>query len=1017
MSWWQQVRREVVRQQCTDDCSNYDSADMNGSNGKCSCPKQRRCNRLTCYRNSTVIGSSNREAVPLFITLTILMLAMPLIDAAAVKRSVAETTTSFEVTTSTIPSGVVDEIDFTPTITPLLADVQTTVSVNQNEQRGHTGDADAAIVNDAETTLVGTTTTQNFNQTLPLNVPQDINNEISQVSNESIATEVRVTPEFVDPKFEYTETQLTEDLEESIRNSIKNEIEFEHDIGNAAIEHRLETINQEERHEQLDEISAIQNAQLRGNTEPREAFGVPAEFTSITPVTVRYQRVTTESSSVGYSSTAETDLSIYFPVQAEERPSIENLNVGIQRDARNLNISVNENSEILKQNADSENYITADVEMQNIEEEKNENHNELVGEDKHTAPAYSNPMSEAALYSHESNEIQEAGPRLQAEVNQPQDTSDKKGKEGHENAIVGNEDKVNSEDDPIIDQNQTKVIPTEDKEALLTAAVIGNSNTTQGDHSTPEYESVDVQTEEKASSSEETPIEGNASEVIPVQADDKSLSIVLNENLTATEPVAALENDQLEELMRLEEIESLASGEIYTTVKPETLKNVHVVIKKQGVELDEEKIDSPIALTEVVEVTTINTSLVKETSIPKDGHDELETTETTLEPLVEKESVEKVQNIQNDVAIKETTQDLEASADVKISEPTENIEDRSDERNEQISAETEINQTDANHNERSEQEEEKNDDANIDTDLTTNELDSSFEEKEDALNENQYFIRLSNELQHYSEKTSATQDIASTSQTTPTEEPVITQEAEDNSIDKQSIETTEQVERMHITLIGTTHTPNIESHETAVSTTEAQATTQREFESYEDASKNTDGLDIVPILVGVSAAQGDITASTKGSRSINTQTHHSMLLTRMDDTMAATLFETFPPHDAGQTFNDHLAAESSSGIGKPLPSRSVTEATSASLLSRSGLIIVICSSIALMFLLVSVTAFLISFQRQHGTLDIEMQEQRCGKDNLDEEDEEAGTCTKLLEIELPKSSIVTVPCEEMEECL
>uniref|UniRef100_A0A1B0BXY6 Uncharacterized protein n=1 Tax=Glossina palpalis gambiensis TaxID=67801 RepID=A0A1B0BXY6_9MUSC len=142
----------------------------------------------------------------------------------------------------------------------------------------------------------------------------------------------------------------------------------------------------------------------------------------------------------------------------------------------------------------------------------------------------------------------------------------------------------------------------------------------------------------------------------------------------------------------------------------------------------------------------------------------------------------------------------------------------------------------------------------------------------------------------------------------------------------------------------------------------------------------------------------NVTSRTaKGSRSINTAINQR----------TATLFETYPPRDAGQTFNNNLAAETSSGIGKALPV-SINDGT-----SRSTVIIILSSGTAFLFIIVSVTIFLISFQRQHGTLDIEMQERNCGKDNLDEEDAE--TFTKLLEIELP--SQVAVALEETEECL
>ncbi|XP_075151088.1 dpp target gene [Haematobia irritans] len=142
----------------------------------------------------------------------------------------------------------------------------------------------------------------------------------------------------------------------------------------------------------------------------------------------------------------------------------------------------------------------------------------------------------------------------------------------------------------------------------------------------------------------------------------------------------------------------------------------------------------------------------------------------------------------------------------------------------------------------------------------------------------------------------------------------------------------------------------------------------------------------------------DISKTLKGSRSVNTAL--------MDDDTVATMFDSYPPQDAGQTFNGNLADESA-GIGKALP---VSNSNSS---NKSTAIIILSSGIAVLFIVISVTIFLISFQRQHGTLDIEMQERSCGKDNLDEEDAE--TFAKLLEVELPPS--VAIALEETEECL
>lgn len=79
MSWWKQVRCDLAQQQdTTAECitsNNGVVADMNGSNGNCSCHKQRRCNRLTCYRNGKSSGSNHRKALLLFITMAVLLLA------------------------------------------------------------------------------------------------------------------------------------------------------------------------------------------------------------------------------------------------------------------------------------------------------------------------------------------------------------------------------------------------------------------------------------------------------------------------------------------------------------------------------------------------------------------------------------------------------------------------------------------------------------------------------------------------------------------------------------------------------------------------------------------------------------------------------------------------------------------------------------------------------------------------------------------------------------------------------
>ena len=120
----------------------------------------------------------------------------------------------------------------------------------------------------------------------------------------------------------------------------------------------------------------------------------------------------------------------------------------------------------------------------------------------------------------------------------------------------------------------------------------------------------------------------------------------------------------------------------------------------------------------------------------------------------------------------------------------------------------------------------------------------------------------------------------------------------------------------------------------------------------------------------------------------------------------ATLFEVYPPQDVEQTVNDNLADELSD-IRKTLTVSFIDGS------SRSTIIIILCSTTAFLFILISIIIFLISFQRQNGTLNIEMQERSCGKDNLDEED--AQTFAMLLDVEFSQFSSVAL--DETDECL
>ncbi|KAH8360194.1 hypothetical protein KR093_011293, partial [Drosophila rubida] len=114
----------------------------------------------------------------------------------------------------------------------------------------------------------------------------------------------------------------------------------------------------------------------------------------------------------------------------------------------------------------------------------------------------------------------------------------------------------------------------------------------------------------------------------------------------------------------------------------------------------------------------------------------------------------------------------------------------------------------------------------------------------------------------------------------------------------------------------------------------------------------------------------------------------------------ATPLVSYPPHNAGQTFDSNLADERSAYL-------------SLSSSNRSTLIIALCSGTAVIFIVISLVIFVLSFQRQHGTLDIEMQEQRLGKDNLDEEDAQI----KLLDVDLSTPVIIAMGNEETDECL
>jgi len=118
------------------------------------------------------------------------------------------------------------------------------------------------------------------------------------------------------------------------------------------------------------------------------------------------------------------------------------------------------------------------------------------------------------------------------------------------------------------------------------------------------------------------------------------------------------------------------------------------------------------------------------------------------------------------------------------------------------------------------------------------------------------------------------------------------------------------------------------------------------------------------------------------------------------DDSTATPLVSYPPHDAGQTFDSNSADEHSAQLSGPSN-------------YRSTLIIALCSGTAVIFIVASLVIFVVSFQRQHGTLDIEMQEQRLGKDVQDEDNVQK----KLLDVDLSTPVILPMGNEETDECL
>ncbi|XP_037817100.1 probable basic-leucine zipper transcription factor S [Lucilia sericata] len=231
-----------------------------------------------------------------------------------------------------------------------------------------------------------------------------------------------------------------------------------------------------------------------------------------------------------------------------------------------------------------------------------------------------------------------------------------------------------------------------------------------------------------------------------------------------------------------------------------------------------------------------------------------------------------------------------------------------------------------------------------------------------------------------------------------------------NQTDKysESIGTETLKNNTYLSKIEKTNYENHETHEVTSTTlrtiNESEAPESNISEiSYINTNNTTEKYEnnYIFIIQNEQIVQSNLTEPVNDYNSVSKQ-----VTPLLSDDIAATLFETYPPQDVGQTFNDNLADESDD-FGKALPV-SITEGS-----NRSTIIIAMSSATAILFIIISVTIFLISFQHQHGTLDIEMQERNCGKDDLDDED--AQTIAKLLQVELPPS--VAVALDECEECL
>lgn len=150
-------------------------------------------------------------------------------------------------------------------------------------------------------------------------------------------------------------------------------------------------------------------------------------------------------------------------------------------------------------------------------------------------------------------------------------------------------------------------------------------------------------------------------------------------------------------------------------------------------------------------------------------------------------------------------------------------------------------------------------------------------------------------------------------------------------------------------------------------------------ESLPDPKLYVDESDSKPLL-------NPMTTKSQFATTTDYAQHVNSLPTMRHETSSIITNEVIAPASIGRSYNEIVAE----GLGKPMPTRSIDDEPSSSSYSsedKTTTVIVLCAAAGGIFVAFSFAIYLISFQRQNGVLDIEMQEQRCGKDNLDEDDD------------------------------